>query len=516
MARIASDQLFSLIRSLNKNEKRYFKIMMSALAGKEDKKMILLFDVINGQKVYDEKNILERVPVIRPGQLPNQKAYLQEKLLQSLRQFSAGSSADIRIREQIDYAQLLFERRLFKTGMNCLRKAKKLAEAYEKLELLLEIIRLEKTVILDTIDIENIDKVDFIITEVQKINAQINNINIFSNLSLKLDYYFTKIGSVRNEKDFIDIEHFFRTNLPEVREEELSVNEKIHYYNLFVAYYYYTQDYEKNYLYSKRLTELFHQVPSLASYRAESFIKSLNLILVAQYRLFKYREFTETLEELKHLLSESSIYNNENLKVRVMKYIYMHEINLFFMRGDFTKGADQLVNKHQIEVFLRKTDRHSQLIFNYKIACLYFGAGNFSMAVKWLQKIINEPHSGIGEDLHCFARIINLISHYELENFEVINYFIISTYRFLFKKEDLHLFQKYIIAFLRKLAGSVSNKELMAMFAELKVQLLPLLHSRFDGRAFYYFDIISWLESKIEKLPVEEIVQRKFLAKVKV
>ena len=48
------------------------------------------------------------------------------------------------------------------------------------------------------------------------------------------------------------------------------------------------------------------------------------------------------------------------------------------------------------------------------------------------------------------------------------------------------------------------------MFAELKTQLLPLKDSRFEGRAFYYFDIISWLESKIEKKPVEEIVQRKF------
>ena len=235
-----------------------------------------------------------------------------------------------------------------------------------------------------------------------------------------------------------------------------------------------------------------------------------DVLLVSQYRLFKYHEFVGVLKELESKLYEPSIVAHENLRVRVTKYYYLHEINLFFMEGSFTKGATRMVDEYQIEDFLKIIDKHTQLIFCYKIACLYFGAGNYTMAVKWLQKIINEPHSEIGEDLHCFARIINLISHYELDNFEVINYFIISTYRFLLKKEDLHQFQKYIISFLRKLGENVSKKQLLQMFVELKVELLPLLDSRFDGRAFYYFDIISWLESKIEKRSVEEIVQEKF------
>lgn len=514
MARLPSDHLYLLIRSLNKNEKRYFKVMMDTGGSSEEKKIVRLFDVIQAQKNYDESCVFLSLPDIGHSQLPNMKAYLQEKILQSLRQFYAASMPDIQIRAQIDYAQLLFERRLFKSGMGCLKKAKKLAEVHEKLELLLEIIRLEKSVLLDTIDSENIDRVDSIIAEVKKINTQINNINIFSNLSLKLDYYFTKIGSVRNEKDFLAISDFFQSNMPAIKEEDLSVYEQIHLYHLYIAYYSYIQDYDNNYAYSRKMMALFHNTNSLATFRTESYLKALNLLLIAQYRLFKYNEFAPTLEEMRELSDKPSIRNNENLRIKSLKYIYSHEINLFFMKGEFTKGADYMMKTCDIENFLIDMDTHSQLIFFYKIACLYFGAGNFSIAVKWLNKIINVPHSEIGEDLHCFARIINLISHYELENFEVINYYIISTYRFLLKKEDLHQFQKYILAFLRKLGSEVSSKELIAMFRELKIQLLPLLDSRFDGRAFYYFDIISWLESKIEKKPVEEIVKRNFIQKI--
>ena len=32
----------------------------------------------------------------------------------------------------------------------------------------------------------------------------------------------------------------------------------------------------------------------------------------------------------------------------------------------------------------------------------------------------------------------------------------------------------------------------------------------YEGRPFLYLDVISWLESKIENRPVQEIMQRKF------
>ena len=85
---------------------------------------------------------------------------------------------------------------------------------------------------------------------------------------------------------------------------------------------------------------------------------------------------------------------------------------------------------------------------------------------------------------------------------------------FLLKKSDLHMFQKYIINFLRRLGKGTEYYALTSMFKELRNQLLPLLNSRFENRAFDYFDIISWLESKVEKKPVEFIVKRNFELRV--
>ena len=55
----------------------------------------------------------------------------------------------------------------------------------------------------------------------------------------------------------------------------------------------------------------------------------------------------------------------------------------------------------------------------------------------------------------------------------------------------------------------LSQEDLMERFIKLKAQLLQLVNSTYEKRAFIYFDIISWLESKIEKRPVQDIIQQK-------
>ncbi|MGB3850047.1 MAG: hypothetical protein WA958_08785, partial [Tunicatimonas sp.] len=113
------------------------------------------------------------------------------------------------------------------------------------------------------------------------------------------------------------------------------------------------------------------------------------------------------------------------------------------------------------------------------------------------------------EDIHCFARILNLISHYELGNTDVIDYYIKSTYRFLLLKDDLGDYQRFILGFLKNLHRNPTEAELIDRFRELRTQLLTLIDRPYENRAFAYFDIISWLESKIRGCTVEEVIREK-------
>jgi len=515
MSRVKSKSLFDLIHSLSPNEKRHFKIVHSGTGNPDDKKMLLLFDYLNKQQVFNEDRVSEVIPSIKATQLSNLKAYLYEKVLLSLRQYNLPKILDLQIREQIDFAQLLFERRLYQQGKSCLKKARKLSQVHENLELTLEIIKLEKSILMLTIDEDIEQTVDSIIEDVRRINSQIHNINMFSNLSIKLNSYYTRIGFIRDEDDFIRVKEYFINNLPDYKEEELSLGEKITLYLLYIGYYFFLQDFSDGYLYANKLIHLYEENPDRIKFSPENYVKALNNLMIAQFKLNYFSEFVINKHKLINFTNDSTIYFNERLKTSLLKYYFIHELNLFFLTGEFKKGVKKLLvdRNDDIDDLVRKLDPHSALILMYKISCLYFGAGLYNHCLRWLNRIINIPNVDIREDIHCFARIINLICHYELGNYDVIKYYIISTYRFLWKRDDLRMFQKFILKFLKDLNDEVDANELIDRFVKLKNQLVPIENSDFEKRAFIYFDIISWLESKIETTSVQDVIMRKAKAR---
>jgi hypothetical protein len=279
---------------------------------------------------------------------------------------------------------------------------------------------------------------------------------------------------------------------------------------LYIGYYSFIQDFEKSEQYAKDWVQLFEGDRALRTSRTGEYISGLNYLLIAQSKLLKYDGFQKTKKELRLVGKLSTVAVNENLKLRLLKYSYVHEFNWLFMVGDFEKGVQLITRlKSNLEQFIEELDLHSRIIMFYKTACLYFGNDDFKNTIVWLNKIINTTDIDLREDIHGFARILNLISHYELGNTELIQYNVRSTFRFLSKKSDLHEFQRYILNFLKKLEVTMTEEQLIEHFNKLRLRLLPLSENKYEKRAFIYFDIISWLESKIENTPVREIIKRK-------
>ncbi|PIB34129.1 hypothetical protein BFP72_01145 [Reichenbachiella sp. 5M10] len=507
MSKERSDSLFLLIKSLKKSEKRYFNLSNS---GTEDAKYARLFAIIDKQQQFDDKEVLLKEPSIKPQQLSNLKAHLYTKVLESLRDYNSSTLPNIRIRDMVDHAEILFNKSLYSQCAEVIKKAKKMAVKSDNLEMQLEILKWEKQMVTRVTVRDSLERTNKVIREIEETTTRINHINSFSNLQYKLQAMYKKIGFIRNESDYKEINTVFNTNLPLFEEATFSVSEKIGLYNLYIGYYFFIQDFEKGYQYAKRLVHLFSGQKALIQSRLETYISSLNYLLIAQNKLLKYREFQNTTRELRALYTLPSAYLNENIKLKLQKYTFVHEFNRLFMKGDFRRGVN-LMDRIMpgIDQFALQLDPHSRVIMYFKTACLYFGNDDHKTAINWLNKIINSHEVDLREDIHGFARIVNLISHYELGNMELIEYYVRSTYRFLLKKEDLHQFQKYILNFLARLKTNITEQELKKRFETLRDNLLVLSTDPYEKRAFLYFDIISWLESKIENRPVQNIIQEK-------
>ncbi|MBU8893274.1 MAG: hypothetical protein KOO66_10880 [Bacteroidales bacterium] len=509
-----TDSLFQLIKSLTKAEKRYFKIHVNKQIAGEDTKYLKLFDLIDKQKDYDESKILEKEKTIKSQQLSNLKAHLYKQILQNLRNLNSDEDMDLRIRELIDHSTILYNKCLYDQCVRMLEKAKQMAEKYDKNILLLEITEFEKRLVTKFIRTNIEDKVSLLIKASDEINDQIKNISTFSNLTIKLYSFYLKIGFLRNHKDFELVNSFLYSTLPVFQEDKLSFDEKMYLYNSFVGYYFFIQDFERGYEYAKKWVNLFTDNSNFRVPKIEMYIKALNNLLVSQSKLHKYEEFKSTIQKLDSVESLADLKLTENIRLQLFKYSATHRINRYFMLGEFTEGSEIIPEiAESLENFERLLDTHYIIIFYYKFACMYFGNCEYQKAVFWLNKIINMKDVDLRSDIHSFARILNLISHYELGNLDLVDYYIRSTYRFLIKKNDLHLFQKIIMKFVRKLS-SITKDQLIDAFVELREQLLPLNEKFYDRRPFIYFDIISWLESKIETRDIQEIIHEKAIKKI--
>ena len=127
-----SEDLFSLIRSLNKSEKRYFKLSVSMQKG--EKKYLRLFEEVDRMNHYDEQRIKEKFKgqhFIR--QLTFTKHYLAKLIMNSLRNFHADRSIDNSLKNLILDIEILYEKRLFGLCNKLLEKGKAIATRYERI-----------------------------------------------------------------------------------------------------------------------------------------------------------------------------------------------------------------------------------------------------------------------------------------------------------------------------------------------------------------------------------------------
>lgn len=515
MSKPVSEQLFRLVKSLSKSEKRQFKLLSKRTSPEETKKFVSLFDAVDSMNSYDEVQLRRKVPQIPESQIPNMKAHLYDQILRSLRMASNKKNQSQQILLYLEHAGMLYNKCLYSDALHILDKAKIKAVQSDNSAILPAILELEKNAMRQGMS-QNIEaRSEQLIKETRASVKTIQTINAFSNLALKLNSYYQKQGFIRSRADLIKTKKYFEKNLPAYDETKLSFAETGHLYSALTGYYLFIHDFNNAYEISARWLDLFEASPSKKNYQLEVYIKALNTALVCQNKLNLYDEFVLTHRKLVAIKRDKTVSLTKNVNLNLFKTIYIHEINRHFMLGEFKSGT-RIVSKFQNELneIIHLLDKHTELIFYYKIACLYFGGNNFKVAIKWLNLIIREPDTGLREDLHAFSRLLRLICYFEMGDAEMIEMNTRTTYRFLLRKKEFGKYESYILKFLRDVQNVYSSKEVIAKFNTLKTQMLRLERDKYERRAFNYFDIISYLESKIEGKTIEEVFKEKIKRQV--
>lgn len=510
MSKLKSSPLLELISCLSKAEKRHFKLMARRNSNGCDSMFLLLFDHLDKTKSLDDEFILRKIPKIKKAQIANIKSNLYKQLLASLRLFHRCNNENIYLSEQLDYARVLYDKGLYKSSLDVLEKAKKLALQKKQFLIAQNMVEFEKHIESQHITGSMSDKADHLFDQSHFLINRNQKSAKLSSASLQLYGLYLKHGYVRNESDFNRVTHFFHQWMPDYDLNTLDFYEKMYFFQSHVWYSNMCHDFLNYYKYAQRWVNLFHEYPLMIIKETASYIKGLHNVLNALFLAGKYERFLNAYQELLEFNKNGQIQINRNEESLLVLFQNVHKINLHYMQGSFSEGVEEIPELERVlKLNTYNWDSHRIMVFYYKIACLYFGMGENEKAIHYLNLIINNYIPSVREDIQSFARILNLLAHFELGNKFLISYQIKSVYRFLLKMNDLHAVQKEILKFLRK-TPAMKTEQLSTEFKKLKDTLILIQSSKFEKRPFLYLDIISWLESKLEGVIVEKVIAENF------
>ena len=508
----STDALFQLIHSLQKSEKRNFKLYVTRKTATEDLKIIQLFDALEKMNQYDEDILLKKNPSIKKLQLSNIKANLYKQLLASLRILKSHENIDIELHEQLDYARILYNKGLYHQSLRILERIKETANTHNQVTFLLQVLYLEKKIEGLHITRSMQDRADVLAGEADQATQRLVIINTLSNLSLKLYSWYIQNGHARNEQDAIAIKKFFDKQLSLIAEPVTGFYEQLYLYQSYCWYAFIRQDFLLYYRYTQKWVDLFEKDSNMKKIETAHYIKGMHNLMGAHFDLQNYNKLVEELKKFEEFANTDFVVENDNNKIQAFVYLHISKLNKHFLEGTFAEGLllVPVIEEKLIEYSLY-LDRHRVLVFYYKIASLYFGSGDYNNTIIYLNKIINWKVD-LRTDLQCYARLLHLIAHYELGNLDILEYLIKSVYRFMAKMESLSVVEEEIFKFLRN-SFQLSYRMLKPEFEKLLNTLRKLESNKYETRAFLYLDVPSWLESKVRGVPVAEVISRKFIKK---
>ncbi|MBZ4188273.1 hypothetical protein [Niabella beijingensis] len=506
----STDALFQLIKSLEKSEKRNLKLFAGRNSGAESLKSMQLFNALDKLPEYDEKVLLKRVPAVSKQQLSNTKALLYKQILSSLRIIREDKNVDMQLREIMDSARILFNKGLYLQTLKALDRAKEVARTYHQMTYLQQALFFEKKIegLYITRSIQN--RADELAEEADAVIEKIAHINTLSNLALQLYSWYIQNGHARNENDVKTVKLFFEKSLPRNAVQLEGFYEKQYYYQSYAWYAFIKLDFLAFYRYCQKWVDSFEAEPQMIQVETTMYIKGVHNLMSAHFDLMNRDGLAACIKKFKHFVQTPLVQDNNNNRINGYVYLYTAVINLHFLEGTFHRGLKMVPYLEEMLIeHGRYLDRHRVMVFYYKIACLYFGSGNNKKAIDYLNRIIHQKDD-LRTDLQCYSRLLHLIAHYELGNFDLLEYLIKSVYRYMAKMENLSKVEEEMFRFLRN-AFKFNTRTIKPEFEKLLVKLKRYQNNRLEARAFAYLDVISWLESKLSGINVQDVIRKKYL-----
>jgi hypothetical protein len=254
-------------------------------------------------------------------------------------------------------------------------------------------------------------------------------------------------------------------------------------------YYFLIKESEKAYAHAKKRLNILQEHPHLIE---DSLIDYLNNIKFVSRLAIEENEYVEALTWIGLIQSEIDDFSNIvdiGIKSHFSFQIHIAKMELFFHEKqweDIIRYYDDIKGHLKLNTKIEDT-----VLINIYFVLIqaYFFTNQYHKALKYTNLILNIKFSGINSDKHRIIQFINILVHYELNNYDLLDY-VIKSYQRANRKDT---FTDNIDFLVTQLIAQKINSQKIADKTLLKITTALSVQKK-SNHFLTLFDLNLWLK----------------------
>ncbi|MCE7934375.1 MAG: hypothetical protein DYG96_07255 [Chlorobi bacterium CHB2] len=505
-----SDDLFQLIKSLTKGEKRHFRLTASLQKG--EKNYLRLFDAIEQMEEYDERALKEQFQTERfVRQFNVAKGYLYNLILKSLRLCYASYNANAEAKSLLKSIAILFEKGLTSQAAKLVQKVLLLAREHGLQLVLIEALYWE-------------GKIDDGMLRTSE--------GVTKNFAELYDAIDQQRAALMAEEALFRIRLALPDDAPRTQAQQAEASRwmeqiaeaskaapnslTVQHWSLLGDFLYSIgqQDLMAAHQAISQLVETFERNPAWCRERAGSYIMVLHNLAASQRMLHDAEGLELTIEKMRNA-TELICAETRPVGVHLRTYLFLttclHRLRLLNRMGEFHQAT---LLAPQINRGIGDYGNHlSDELINachLALAEAYFGAGQYRQALEYNNRVLMSPPPELRRLAWENARLFNLMIHYELGNVELIEHLLRSAYRYFSAQPNRTQFHRIALSCFRRLLRMRDGEELQAIFAQTQKELAMLRLDPYESSMQEVTRFGLWLAAKTTGSDLVELVRQEY------
>lgn len=482
---LKSEELFVLVKSLSRSEKRYFRLFANREGG--DNVYLKLFDAMDKQSEYDEAAIRKHFKGEKfLKQLHVPKNYLRALILKSLRNFHSNISKDSEVKDILRNIEILFNKELYQHALVELKRAETIASDYE-LSLLMIDIQNWKRRLQQHVSPHDYQGFREILDDQNVALETLINLNDYTNLIVDVSAEITGgiVGVIENRNWLDSIE-----NAKSLEARVMHVNAK--YFQLVSE-----GNAEEGEQLLFDLLDYMDAQPHRVSESPGLYVSTINNFVTYFVFTKRPKEALELIQRAKTVFEKWNLKTENRTILKQVARTYNIELEVYRDAGMTLEKADTIKDVEEfVSAHTHKMPKEYLVSFWFQLAYIHFVNKDYKTALSWVNQILQFKDRTVRPDIQVQARMLNLMIHLEMENMMVLRYFVDSAKRFIKKMKGLEAYEKTLLSFFSKISQA-PLLEYKTLFQELNSTLIE--NTRSDAAIFQqdYIDYAKWIEDRI-------------------